>query len=305
MSTDYLTAYSKSNSGVNHAQNTVRAYLSLTKPRIVVLLSITGIVGFILASKGKFSIIELVIAIFIGYLSAGGAMTINAYLDRDIDSLMERTSQRASVGENAINPPEKILLVGSIFVIAALALAFLVFNALTAFFVGWGAFYYLLGYSLVLKRRSIVNTLLGGLASPAPVLMGYAAITGTIPLEGWLLGFLVFFWTPSHTWSLATKYVEDYRRANIPMLPVVYGIPRTAQITFGWGILVIAYATVLTYVMTNGSIIILLLILIPHFFLFSGLYRFLKTPSEQTAYRSFKLHNIWLALIFAAMLLPF
>lgn len=305
MTTDYFSESTRTNSPLYLLQKSVRAYISLTKPRIVVLLSITGVVGFILASEKQFSIIDLLIATLIGYMSAGGAMTINSYIDRDIDRLMERTSGRASVGENSINPAEKILVFGSILVIVAIALAFFVFNLLTAFFVSWGVFYYLLGYSLVLKRKSVVNTLLGGLASPAPVWMGFAAVTGTVPLQGWLLGLLVFLWTPSHTWSLATKYVDDYRRAKIPMLPVVYGMRRTAQITFIWGVLVIAYATVLTYLMSSGSVAILTLISLSHILLLFGLYRFLRFPSEKTAYLCFKLHNIWLASIFFVLLLPF
>lgn len=304
MSTDYLQASTRPVSPARTILQSIRAYFSLTKPKIVVLLSITGVVGFMVASKDSLSVIDLLIAILIGYMSAGGAMTINAYMDRDIDSLMERTAGRANVGPNPINPPEKILVFGSVFVIVAIALAFLVFNPLTAFFVGWGVFYYLLGYSLILKRNSVVNTLLGGLASPAPVWMGYAAVLNTVPLEGWLLGFLVFLWTPSHTWALATKYVEDYRRANIPMLPVVVGIPQTAKITFIWGLAVIAYATVLTYVMTAGSMLNLAFTIFPHGLLLYGLYSFLRTPSEQTAYRCFKTHNIWIALVFFGILIP-
>ncbi len=146
MTTDYISESAKTASTFQLLQQSVRAYISLTKPRIVVLLSITGIIGFILASEEFFSVIDLSIAIFIGYMSAGGAMTINAYMDRDVDSLMKRTSGRASVGENPITPPEKILIFGFILVIVAIALAFLVFNLLTAFFVSWGVFYYLLGY---------------------------------------------------------------------------------------------------------------------------------------------------------------
>ncbi|MHA2277305.1 MAG: heme o synthase, partial [Candidatus Kariarchaeaceae archaeon] len=210
----------------------LRDYLSLTKPRIIVLLTITGIGGFFVPQPNLngVSILDLLVFIFVGYASAGGAMTINNYIDRDIDILMDRTKDRSSVREEGLEP-KKVLQFGIILTAAGIVTAGLYFNLLTALFLSWGALFYLFGYSLFLKRKSILNTILGGLASPAPVWVGYAARIDSIPVEGWLLGAIVFIWTPSHTWALSTKHMADYERAGIPMLPVKLGMEKTAKIT--------------------------------------------------------------------------
>ena len=220
------------------------SYLTLTKPRIVLLLTITGIGGFFVPdpSMNGVSILDLLVFVYIGYASAGGAMTINNVIDRDIDILMERTKTRPTVGEDALKA-KNVLMFGTGLAASGVIIASLYFNALTAIFLLWGILFYLFGYSLFLKRKSILNTILGGLASPAPVWVGYAARLGEIPIEGWLLGGLVFLWTPSHTWALSTKYLDDYKAANIPMLPVKLGIEKTGLITFYSGMFVIAYGT--------------------------------------------------------------
>ncbi|MHA2248980.1 MAG: heme o synthase, partial [Candidatus Kariarchaeaceae archaeon] len=255
-------------------------YISLTKPRIIVLLTITGIGGYFIPQPNLNGVnfLDLLIFVFIGYASAGGSMTINAYIDRDIDILMKRTETRPSVGPNAINPPEKILVVGGTLVASGIIIGFLYFSWLTALFLAWGSLFYLFGYSLFLKRKSILNTILGGLASPAPVWAGYAARTGDITLEGWLLGALVFIWTPSHTWALSTKHMDDYAAVNIPMLPVKLGIEKTAKITFAFGLAVIAYGTWLAYWLSD-SIWIIFITILPSLLLFYGLWIFFKRPS--------------------------
>ena len=250
------------------------------------------------------NLLGLLVALYVGYASAGGAMVINAYIDRDIDILMNRTKKRASVGTDAINPPEKIVLFGGTLVFTSIGLAFAYFNPLTAVFVAFGVFFYLIGYSLYLKRHSILNNIIGGLASPVPVWVAYAAIEDTKMLlnwEAWLLGILVFVWTPSHTWALASKYHEDYRNAKIPVLPALYGLKITARVTFLWIFLVVGYAVALSFVMSQGSPVPLLLLILPNLWLIYSGYRFLRDPIEQTAYRCFKTHNIWLAITFVVI----
>jgi protoheme IX farnesyltransferase len=120
-------------------------------------------------------------------------------------------------------------------------------------------------------------------------------------IEAWLLGFLVFVWTPSHTWALSSKYHEDYRNANIPVLPAVYGIKRTAQITFIWIFFVIGYAVGISFLMTNSNLMLQALLVIPHIILLFSGYRFLMDPSIGTANRCFKTHNYWLAIVFLSI----
>lgn len=281
----------------------LKDYFSLTKPRIIVLLTITGIGGFFVPQPNLngVSLLDLLVFVFVGYASAGGAMTINNYIDRDIDKLMDRTKDRSSVREEGLEPI-KVLQFGIILTTAGIVTAWLYFNLLTALFLSWGALFYLFGYSLFLKRKSILNTILGGLASPAPVWVGYAARMNEVPIEGWLLGAIVFIWTPSHTWALSTKHIADYERANIPMLPVKLGMEKTAKITMFAGIITMLYGTWFAYYLESSSLVIIAMI-IPNLILFYGLWVFYDKPSTHTANLCFKAHNAWMAIIFGIIVL--
>ncbi|MHA2028363.1 MAG: UbiA family prenyltransferase [Candidatus Kariarchaeaceae archaeon] len=283
-------------------------FLSLSKPRIIILLLITGIVGYIVPDVSSVKLIDLLIFIIAGYLSSGGAMMVNSYIDRDIDHLMARTRHRTLIIENASFHSSFILMFGAIMSLLGIVLGWLYFNSVVGIFLAWGVLFYIFGYTLYLKRKNILNTIFGGLASPAPVWAGYAArLSDTsnltdLPIEGWMLGFLVFIWTPSHTWALSTKYVEDYRNASIPMLPVQYGIETTAKVVFYWGIGVILFGSLTAFFITN-SMVLQLILVIPHIMLFSGLWAFYTSPSITTATKCFKFHNMWLGMIFLLLVI--
>lgn len=286
----------------------LKDYLSLTKPRIIVLLTITGIGGFFVPQPNLdgVSLLDLLIFVFVGYASAGGAMTINNYIDRDIDALMDRTKNRPSVVEDGLEP-KNVLTFGILLMMSGIITAYFYFSSITALFLAWGALFYLFGYSLFLKRKSILNTILGGLASPAPVWVGYAArLDAThlsdIPIEAWLLGAIVFIWTPSHTWALSTKHMADYKRAGIPMLPVKLGIEKTAKITLFAGIITMIYGTWFAYYLEPRLLVVVALI-IPNLILFYGLWVFYKKPTTETANTCFKAHNVWMGIIFSIIVL--
>ncbi|MFV2015592.1 MAG: heme o synthase, partial [Candidatus Heimdallarchaeota archaeon] len=286
----------------------LKDYLSLTKPRIIVLLTITGIGGFFVPQPNLngVSFLDLLVFVFVGYASAGGAMTINNFIDRDIDALMDRTKDRPSVTEDGL-APKNVLIFGILLTTVGIVTAYFYFSSITALFLSWGALFYLFGYSLFLKRKSILNTVLGGLASPAPVWVGYAARLNAsqlsdIPIEGWLLGAIVFIWTPSHTWALSTKHLADYEAAGIPMLPVKLGMVKTGQITFIAGLITILYGTWFAYYVESSPLVIVALI-IPNFILFYGLWVFYRKPSTETANTCFKAHNAWMAIIFSTIVL--
>lgn len=285
----------------------LKRYVSLTKPRVVVLLAITGIFSYIIGARGEVGFFDILMALYIGYASSGGAMMMNSYFDRDIDILMPRTAKRPSVSPPPITPPEKMILVGSTLATSSVILAYFVFNLLTALFVAWGVVSYLVIYTLYLKRRSVWNTVIGGLTASTPVLVGFAAALGknvgiegifVLPLEAWLLAALLFLWNPSHTWTLATKYLEDYARADIPMLPVVYGERFTAQVVFVMSIVLIVDSFVIAGLITDWNVIVLLLLVYPNYKLFVTSWAFLRSPSQVTGIKSFVAHNIWLALVF-------
>ena len=146
---------------------TLKNYFSLTKPKIVILLSLTGIIAYIIANNGVPNLNIFIAGLIVGYAAPGGAMAINSYIDRDIDRLMNRTNKRASVNpENLIDPPEKIVVFGSALVVLSLFIAFIFFNLLTVLLLLFGVIFYIIGYSMILKRYTVWNTIIGGLASP-------------------------------------------------------------------------------------------------------------------------------------------
>lgn len=284
--------------------------LFLSKLRIIILLSITGIVAYFIPSLDDINVIELIVFLLAGVISADGALIVNYFIDRDIDILMERTKNRASVGEEAI-APNKVLITGLITTAIGILIGFLYFGKWTMFHLAWGSIFYIIGYSIILKRKNISNTIIGGLASPAPVWAGYAArfeILGKtgdflgVPLEGWLLGGLVFIWTPSHTWALSAKNVDDYAAANLPMVPVIYGIQKTGIWTFYWGLGVIAYGIWLSWWISH-VFWLPILVAIVSIYLFYGLWIFKKDASKETAWKCFMIHNQWLSVVFFSILI--
>ena len=201
------------------AKAVLLAYVALTKPRIVELLLITTIPAMMLAAGGWPDLGLTVVVLVGGALAAGAASALNCYIDRDIDQLMRRTKRRPLPAHSVT--PRAVLIFG--FTLAAISLV------LMAVFTNWLAtaltaaaiFYYDVVYTLWLKRRTPQNTFWGGICGAAPVIIGWAAVTGSVSAMGWALFAIVFFWQMPHFYALAIKYKDDYARAGIPMLPVV------------------------------------------------------------------------------------
>jgi len=201
------------------------AYVALTKPRIIELLLITTVPAMVLAA-GVWPGTWLVVATLIGgTLSAGGANTLNSYVDRDIDQHMRRTRSRPLVRHEV--PPRNALIFGCVLGVAGFLWLGLTSNWLAASISTAALLFYVFVYTIWLKRRTVQNIVIGGAAGAAPALVGYAAVTGTVGLPAWVLFLIVFYWTPPHFWALALRYEEDYARAGVPMLPVVVGVPAT------------------------------------------------------------------------------
>ncbi|MEC9338548.1 MAG: heme o synthase [Actinomycetota bacterium] len=217
---------------------TVTAFVMLTKPRIIELLLITTIPAMILAEGGMPDLWLVLVTIGGGALAAGGANTFNMYIDRDIDRLMQRTQDRPLV--TGVISPRAALMFGLILEIAAVVLFVTCVNWLAALLAGGACLFYVLVYSLWLKRTSKQNIVIGGAAGAAPALIGWAAVTGSLSLSPFLLFAIVFFWTPPHFWALAIRYVDDYEAASVPMLPVVVSTRNTAIQMFGYSVVVVA-----------------------------------------------------------------
>ncbi len=201
----------------------VRAYVALTKPRIIELLLATTLPTMVLAAHRLPSAALLGATLAGGALAAGGANTINCYLDRDIDTLMRRTSRRplAADRESRLISPGHALAFGVVLAACGTALLGFAVNWLAALLADAAILFYVFVYTLTLKRRTSSNIVVGGAAGCFPVLVGWAAVTDRVALPAVLLATVVFLWTPPHFWSLAMRFRDDYAAAQVPMLPVI------------------------------------------------------------------------------------
>ncbi len=203
----------------------LKGYVALMKLRVVELLLVTTVPPMIVAYKGIPSISSMVATLIGGTLAAGGANALNMVFDRDMDALMKRTERRPLV-TGLISPVH-----ATIFAVSLELLAYAVLehwdNQLAGLLALSGTFFYILVYTIWLKRRSKQNIVIGGAAGAVPVLVGWAAITNNLSLAPVLLFLVIFIWTPPHFWALAVRYRDDYAAANVPMLPVVASLRRT------------------------------------------------------------------------------
>jgi protoheme IX farnesyltransferase len=202
----------------------VRAYLALTKPQIVELLLVTTVPALMLAAGGWPELRTLAAVLIGGALAGGAASALNCYIDRDIDLLMRRTKRRPLPAHSVT--PQSVLIFGLTLAVISVALMAVFTNWLATGLTAGAIFYYDIVYTLWLKRRTPANTFWGGICGAAPVIIGWAAVTGSIAPMGWALFAVVFFWQMPHFYALAIKYKDDYARAGIPMLPVVRSATR-------------------------------------------------------------------------------
>jgi protoheme IX farnesyltransferase len=197
----------------------LRGYIALTKPRIVELLLVTTLPTMLLAQRGLPPISLVAATLIGGALAAASANTINCYLDRDIDRVMQRTSHRP-LARGDISPASAFVFGVALAIGSNLLLGFTV-NWLAAVLADAAIAFYVFVYTLGLKRRSPSNIVIGGAAGCFPVLVGWAAVTGTVAAPAVVLFLIIFLWTPPHFWSLAMRFGPDYAAAGVPMLPVV------------------------------------------------------------------------------------
>ena len=208
-------------------KDVVKAYVALTKPRIIELLLLTTVPVMFLAQQGV-PPFWLVIATFVGgALSAGSANALNCVVDADIDQLMRRTSRRPLARHQI--PTRNALIFGLVLGVVSTALLGFWVNWLSAGLALAANVFYVIGYTMILKRRTTQNIVWGGAAGCFPAMIGWTAVTGELALAPVVLFLVVFFWTPPHFWSLAMRYREDYSAASVPMLPSVVGSAEVAR----------------------------------------------------------------------------
>lgn len=274
----------------------IRAYVELTKPRIIELLLVTTVPAMVVAAGGWPSTWLVVATLIGGTLSAAGANTLNQVADRDIDGKMRRTRRRP-VPTHRI-PAGNAVRFGVVLGVAGFAVLWLSSNLLAAVLSTAGLLFYVFVYTLYLKRRSVQNIVIGGAAGAVPPLVGWAAVTGSLALPAWLMFGIVFYWTPPHFWALALRYEEDYAAAGVPMLPVVVGVERTVTHIFVYSIVVAGVSLMLASTDPLGAIY-LGSALVLGASLVGAARRLRRRPGE--AMRFFAWSNAYLATLFSAM----
>jgi len=276
------------------------AYARLTKPRIVLLLVITTIPAMMLADKGFPSLWLILATVAGGSVVAGGANAMNMYFDRDIDQLMLRTRDRP-VPAGQIEP-EKAALFGLALATAGFFFLQWTVNLLAAGLT-LGAFaFYVLIYTLILKRTTPLNIVIGGAAGAMPPVIGWAAVTGEVAVPALIMFAIVTVWTPPHFWALSLNYSSDYQRAGVPMLPVVAGPEETRrQILLYSGALVIT-SLLLAVWGDAGLVYLCVAALLGAGFLYFA-FRLFRVSSPRASADLFRYSIVYLALLFGAIAL--
>jgi protoheme IX farnesyltransferase len=277
---------------------TWRDYVALTKPRVISLLLFTTLTAMVIAAGGWPGTFLFVAVAVGGYLSAGAANAINMVIDRDIDGRMRRTARRPTV-TRAI--PSRHALVFA-FALAAMSFALLWYaaNMLTAMLAFAGLVCYVIVYTLLLKRRTWGNIVIGGAAGAFPPLVGWAAVTDDLSLLAWCLFGIIFVWTPVHFWALALLLKDDYAEAGVPMLPVVRGVRATVvQIAF-YTVLTVALSAVPLALGDVGWLYSGTAVLLNGVLMLRSLQLY-KQPDHPRAGSLFRYSMVYLALLFLAM----
>jgi protoheme IX farnesyltransferase len=273
-------------------------YLQLTKPRVIELLLVTTLPAMILAA-GELPSVALIVEVLVGgALAAGGANTINCWIERDRDHLMRRTARRPlPSGQIA---PERALVFGLLLEVGAFALLWGTVNLLSAVLAVSATLFYVFVYTIWLKPRSPQNIVIGGAAGAVPVLVGWAAVTGDLAAPAWVLFAIVFFWTPPHFWALSLRYYDDYQAAGIPMLPVAKGVDVALRQIVVYSVVVFATTLTLPLVADTGAIYLVAAILLGLVFVARAV-QLARHHTPERAIKFFTLSNLYLATLFAAI----
>jgi heme o synthase len=278
---------------------TIKAYLGLTKWYIVALLCFTTLTAMVVASQGMPPLQLLIPTMIGGMLAAGGSGALNQYWDRDMDALMARTSRRPIPSGRVA--PINALLFGLVCVSWSVLILWVFVNWAAALLALGGAVYYVIGYTMLLKRNTVVNILIGGGAGAFPVLVGWAAVTGGLSWHAWILFFIIFYWTPPHSWALALLVNADYTRAQVPMMPVARGEAVTQQQIMFYSMQLFIITLLPTpfqmlgvlYFVAAAVLGLILLVLA---------WQLIERADKVTAKRLYKYTTAYLALLFVAMI---
>jgi len=221
-----MTTTTYTNTAATEHTGTVSDFFELLKPRVMTLVVFTGVAGVVLAPGHLHPFLACVAVLCIA-IGAGASGAINMWYERDIDAIMSRTKLRP-IPQGRVNPDEAVSF-GVVLTILSVGLMGLALNWTAAALLAFASFFYVVIYTIWLKRRTPQNIVIGGAAGAFPPMIGWAAVTGHVSLESIMLFTIIFLWTPPHFWALALYKNEDYKKAGIPMLPVVAGAAVTRQ----------------------------------------------------------------------------
>jgi protoheme IX farnesyltransferase len=280
----------------------VKEILEISKPRIVVLLVITAVTSMFAASKlvgpplDYWGLLHIIIA---GSLASAGSSALNHYYDKDIDPMMKRTSTRPIPSGRM--KAKHVLIYGSVVSAVSVIYAGITLNLVSTFFIALGIFFYVVIYTIWLKRLNSSNIVIGGFAGSAASMAGWSAATGSMDILGFLVGFLVFVWTPSHFWCLAMKIRDDYAEAKVPMLPVMIGMQKTSNYILVNTAILLPYSLML-YVFGLG-IVYLIIAAVSGGLMLAYHYRLTKNPTSEFAWKAYKVTAPYLTIIFVGIAL--
>ncbi|MDP2290717.1 MAG: heme o synthase [Actinomycetota bacterium] len=275
-------------------------YIALTKPRIIELLLITTVPTMVLAEGGWPRTTLVLITLLGGTLAAGGANAINMVVDRDIDKLMPRTQNRPLV--TGLLQPRQALVFAIALEVVAFGVLWAWANLLSAVLALSATLFYVFVYTLWLKRTSTQNIVIGGAAGAVPVLVGWSAVQNNVTWTPVVLFVVMFLWTPPHFWALAIRYADDYRAANVPMLPAVATLEVTVRKMVLYTALMVASTLVLWPVAELGLIYGISAVVLGALFLW-GTIDLGRNPTPQRSMRVFGFSITYVTLLFAAMTL--
>ncbi|HLI68590.1 MAG TPA: heme o synthase [Ktedonobacteraceae bacterium] len=281
-------------------RQTISSYVNLMKPHVTVLLLGVTVATMAIAREGLPDL-KLVLATLIGgAMAAGSANCINCYIDRDIDQVMTRT-QRRSLPAGKVQPVQALIF--GLFLGAGSFVVFALFvNLLCALLSLAAILFYVFVYTLWLKRASTQNIVIGGAAGAVPVLIGWAAVTGTVSLPAIWLFAIIFYWTPPHFWALSLLIEKDYARAKVPMLPVVMGERETKKQILLYSLILLAVTLILFAMQAMGYFYLAGAVILGGILVYMSI-RLLLDSTKKWARTLFWYSNCYLALIFAVMVL--
>ncbi len=274
-------------------------YYSMTKPKVVLLIAFTALVGMLLSSDGLVPWNVLLFGLGGISLAAASGAVINHVIDQRIDALMDRTSWRPIPSGHMDTPHATrfALLLGGL----SMALLYFLINPLTALLTGLALIGYAVIYTRYLKRSTPQNIVWGGLAGAAPPLLGWCAATGEVTLESFLLLLIIFVWTPPHFWPLAIHRRDDYAKADVPMLPVTHGIDFTKQQVLIYSLMLLAVSLLPFVIHMSGHLYLTGAVLLGLGFIRHAL-KLLRSEGREHAMRTFGYSIAYLSLLFTLLL---